>query len=121
MKSIAATLVAAAFVAGPVYAACSYPKGPDRIPDGNTASMDEMLATKKQVDQYNKDMDAYLSCIKLEYDSTIAKDASTLSAEQKAELEKRQVQKHNAAVDELEATAARFNEQVKVYKAKTAK
>lgn len=121
MKSIAAAVVAAAFVAGPVYAACSYPKGPDRIPDGNTATMDEMLAAKKQVDQYNKDMDGYLSCIKLEYDSTVAKDAATLTEDQKGELEKRQVQKHNAAVDELEATAARFNEQVKVYKAKNSK
>lgn len=117
MKFIAAALVATAFVAGPVYAACTYPKSPDNIPDGNTATMDQMLGAKKQVDTYNKEMEGYLSCIKLEHDDSL-KDATP---EQKADLEKRQVQKHNAAIDELEGVAARFNEQVKAFKAKGTK
>ncbi|HNR21549.1 MAG TPA: hypothetical protein PKL49_00850 [Steroidobacteraceae bacterium] len=111
---LAAALVIA-FAGGPVYAACTYPTSPDKIPDGRVASMEEMIAAKKQVEQYNKDMEAYLSCIKLEFDAQSAD--STLTAEQKTELEKRQVQKHNAAIDELEGVAARFNEQVKAYKA----
>lgn len=121
MKFIAAALVATAFLAGPVYAACTYPKSPDKIPDGATATMDQMLGAKKQVDVYNKEMEAYLSCIKLEHDEAIAKDAATMTPEQKSELEKRQVQKHNAAIDELEGVAARFNEQVKAFKAKGGK
>ena len=118
---IAAATLALAVIGGPVYAACTYPTSPDKIPNGATASMEDMLAAKKQVEQYNKDMNAYMSCIKLEYDSQVASNDSTLTAEQKAELEKRQVQKHNAAVDELEAVAGRFNEQVKAYKAANAK
>lgn len=114
--SILSAAVVAAVIGGPAYAACSYPKSPDKLPDGNTATMDEMLTGKQQVQQYNKDMEAYLSCIKLEYDGQLAQDGATLTAEQKAELEKRQVQKHNAAIDELEAVASRFNEQVKTYK-----
>ena len=31
-----------------------------------------------------------------------------------------EVQKHNAAIDQLQSVADRFNEQVKVYKARTA-
>ena len=118
MKSsivIAAFTIAVA--GGPVYAACSYPVAPDKLPDGRVASMDEMLTGKKAVEEYNKQMDAYLSCLKLEYDEQVASSSETLTAEQKAELEKRQVQKHNAAVDELESVANRFNEQVKAYKA----
>lgn len=113
--------LAAAIAGGPVYAACSYPTAPEKLPDGRVASMDEMLTGKKAVEEYNKQMDAYLSCLKLEYDEQVASSSETLTAEQKAELEKRQVQKHNAAVDELESVASRFNEQVKVYKAAHAK
>ncbi|MBX3694387.1 MAG: hypothetical protein KF790_04370 [Steroidobacteraceae bacterium] len=113
--------LATAIAGGPVYAACSYPTAPDKLPDGRVATMDEMLTGKKAVEEYNKQMDAYLSCLKLEYDEQVASSSETLTAEQKAELEKRQVQKHNAAVDELESVASRFNEQVKVYKAAHAK
>jgi len=118
MKSpILAAVLALAFAGGPAYAACTYPTSPDKIPDGRVASMEDMVAAKKQVEQYNKDMEAYLSCIKLEYDTQVSSTDGTLTAEQKTELEKRQVQKHNAAIDELEGVAGRFNEQVKAYKA----
>lgn len=115
--SIAAATLALAVIGGPAYAACTYPTSPDKIPNGATASMEEMVTAKKQVEQYNKEMEAYLSCIKLEHDAQVANTDGTLTAEQKTELEKRQVQKHNAAIDELEGVATRFNEQVKAYKA----
>lgn len=113
--SIIAATLALAVAVGPAYAACTYPKFPDKLPDGTVASKDEMIAGKKLVEQYNSDMNAYLACIKLEYDTQLASDAATLTPEQKAELEKRQTQKHNAAIDELEALAGRFNEQIRAY------
>ena len=79
------------------------------------AAEEDMLAGKRLVEQYNKDMEAYLACIKLEYDARVTKDAATLTPEQKAELDKRQTQKYNAAVDELQAVAERFNEQIRAY------
>ena len=113
--SILAATLALAIAGGPAYAACSYPKAPEKLPDGTVASKDEMLAGKKLVEQYNKDMEAYLACIKLEFDTQLAADAATLTPEQKAELDKRQMQKHYAAIDELEALAGRFNEQIKAF------
>ena len=113
--SILAATLALTIAGGPAYAACSYPKAPEKLPDGTVASKDEMLAGKKLVEQYNKDMEAYLACIKLEFDTQLAADAATLTPEQKAELDKRQMQKHNAAIDELEAVAGRFNEQIKAF------
>ncbi|MFO1510102.1 MAG: hypothetical protein U1F31_10065 [Steroidobacteraceae bacterium] len=113
--SIIAATLALAVAVGPAYAACTYPKSPDKLPDGTVASKDEMIAGKKLVEQYNSEMNAYLACIKLEYDTQLASDAATLTPEQKAELEKRQTQKHNAAIDELEALAGRFNEQIRAY------
>ena len=113
--SILAATLAFAVAVSPAYAACTYPKSPDKLPDGTVASQDEMIAGKKLVEQYNSDMNAYLSCIKLEYDTQVANDATALTPEQKADLDKRQAQKHNAAIDELEALAGRFNEQIRAF------
>ena len=43
-----------------------------------------------------------------------------LKPERKTEMQKVEAQKHNAAVDALQTVADRFNEQVKVFKAKQA-
>ena len=121
MKSFVPILAAALLAAPAARAACSYPQAPDRIPDGNTATKEEMMTAQKAVRKYNDEINAYVSCIKLEHDESIAKDAASLTEEQKKERERVQVQKHNAAIDELESVAARFNEQVKVFKAKAGK
>ena len=103
--------------AGLAQADCTYPRAPDRMPDGTTASLDDMKAAKGQVDKYNKEMEAYLSCIKLEHDDAVAKGAS-LSEDQKKQMALMYAQKNDAAVDELQAVAGRFNEQVRAYKQK---
>ncbi len=99
---------------------CSYPRAPDRMPNGTTATLDEMKVAKTAVEKYNKDMEAYLSCIKLEHDDQVAKQGSAMTEDQKKQLATMHAQKNDAAVDELQAVAARFNEQVRAYKAKPA-
>ncbi|HPF26473.1 MAG: hypothetical protein R3F58_15480 [Steroidobacteraceae bacterium] len=122
MKTVALVLlVAAGLVAQQAYAGCTYPTAPDKIPDGTTATMEEMVASKNQVSQYNKDMEAYLSCLKLEHEGKVAEAGDTITPEQKKELDRMQVQKHNAAIDELEAVASQFNEQLRAYNAKNKK
>ena len=105
-------------LAATAQADCSYPRAPDRIPDGNTASLDDMKAAKTSVEKYNKEMESYLSCIKLEHDGAVAKQGSALSEDQKKQMAMMHAQKNDAAVDELQAVASRFNDQVRAYKAK---
>jgi len=100
-------------------AACDYPVAPGKFPDGTQATLDVMKAAKAQVVKYNNDMEAYLQCIKSEYDSKLASQTSATN-DQKAEMEKVQNQKHNAAVDEVTEVTNRFNEQLRAYKAKNA-
>ena len=100
-------------------AACDYPVAPGKFPDGTQATLDEMKAAKASVVKYNADMEAYLTCIKSEYDAKVASQTDA-TAEQKAEMERVQTQKHNAAVDEVTDVTNRFNEQLRAYKAKTA-
>jgi opacity protein-like surface antigen len=122
MKSLfAAAALAAALTAPAAYADCSYPQAPTNLPDGNTATLKEMLAAMQQVSAYNKEMTAYLSCIKLERDSRVASAGATLTKQQKQELEAIEIQKNNAAVDQLHAVADQFNAQVKIFKARDKK
>ncbi|HTC57902.1 MAG TPA: hypothetical protein VK706_15905 [Candidatus Sulfotelmatobacter sp.] len=115
------TLVLALGAAATAQADCTYPRAPDKIPDGATASKDEMVAAKNDVSRYNNEMNAYLDCIKLEIQA-IPKDAK-MSKDDKAKAEAQEKlldQKNNAAVDELQSVATRFNEQLKIWKAKNA-
>jgi len=98
-------------------AACDYPVAPGKFPDGNQASKDEMLTAKKSVVKYNTDMDAYLTCIRSEFDTKVAA-MDKVTPEQKAEMEKVQTQKQNAALEEVTAVTERFNEQLRAWKAK---
>jgi hypothetical protein len=124
MKVHFAIAVAVVFSAGTAYADCSYPPPPDHLPDGNTATLQEMVEGQKAVKQYDKDINAYVACIQLERNDAVGKIArpgETPTAEQKkamADMERVETQKHNAAIDQLQSVADRFNEQVKVYKAK---
>ena len=98
---------------------CTYPRAPDSIPDGKTASKEQMIAAKNDVSRYNTDMNAYLDCLKQEIDAATPKDPSKLSpADKKKSDEQLKIltQKNNAAVDELQALVGRFNEQLKAYK-----
>ena len=118
MKALFA-ITALAALAGPVYADCTYPPPPAKLPDGNSATMEEMLEGKKAVTQYNKDINAYVACIKLEHETAVTNAGDKLTPQQKADMEKMEVQKNNAAVDQLQTIADRFNEQVRLYKAKS--
>src|ERR1700723_3585755 len=117
------TLVLALGTVAVAQADCTHPRAPDAPPDGNTATKDQMIAAKHYFDRYNGDMNSYLDCLKLEMDAATPKDPKKLTADEKKQSDAQQkvlVQKNNAAVDELQAVVGRFNEQLKLYKAKAA-
>jgi len=115
------TLVLALGAAAHAQAACVYPRAPDAPPDGNTATREQMIAAKHDFDRFNGEMNVYLDCLKLESDTAVPKDPSKLTADEKkqaAEAQKILAQKNNAAVDDLQAVVGRFNEQLKIFKAR---
>jgi hypothetical protein len=121
MKTLlsAAFLLAGALAVHQAQAACNYPVAPGKFPDGNVASRDEIKAAKDQVVKYDADMNAYLVCIRSEYDAKLAAQADVTPA-QKSEMEKMHAQKEDAALAEVQDVVARFNEQLKAWKAKNA-
>jgi hypothetical protein len=121
MKTLSAmlTLAAAAAVASAqVYADCSYPAPPTKVPDGNTATKDEMMAAMKDIKTYDLQVKAYTDCLKLEHDTALAKTDPKISKEQKDEIERIYDKKNDSAIDAEQAVVTRFNEQVKVFNAK---
>ncbi len=111
--TLALTLLAAS---GAAQATCIYPRAPDQVPDGSTATFEEMAAGQKAVQQFNNDIDAYNTCLDLELE-TIEK-SGTYDEDRLAELRAMQAKKNNAAVDEVQALADRFNEQLRIFKAR---
>ncbi len=96
-------------------AACEYPAS-IKVPDGGKATKDEMIAGQQAVKQYMADMDAYLACLDKENAVAAAEGEDPEIAAQREALH---VKRHNAAVEAMEGVAARFNEQVRAYKARS--
>jgi len=99
-------------------AECLYPKAPDNSPNGATATEEEMIEGMKAIKAYNGEVTAYLSCLEMEMNARIEAAGSDASKSQIASIRAIHSKRHNAAVEELEAHAARFNEQVQAYKAR---
>jgi hypothetical protein len=119
MKTLfsAALLLGGALVLPQAHAACNYPIAPGKLPDGSVASREEIKAAKDQVVKYDADMNSYLVCIRSEFEAKVSKDATP---EQRAELERVRTQKEDAALAEVQDVVARFNEQLKAWKARSA-
>ena len=124
IPTLAACLVAVGIAAAAPasYAACNYPKAPGQFPDGATATQPEMVEAQKSVKQFLADMDVYMSCVDTEHPAAPA-GTKLSDEEQKAQdaRERVRVQKHNAAVSDMEAVAERFNVQLHIWKDKNAK
>ena len=73
------------------------------IPDGASASLDQMLEAQSGVRAYMTAMEEYLECI-----NEVIEDADD---ETPPETVNGWIEQHNESVDEMEATAARFNEE----------
>ena len=103
-------------VAGSAHATCIYPRAPERVPDGKTATYDEMVAAQKAVKQFNEDITAYNACLDMEMNALA--QSGPYDEERLNELRAMQAKKNNAAVDEVQAVADQFNEQLRIFKAR---
>ena len=115
-KTIASAALLACLTAASAQATCIYPRAPEHVPDGKTASEEEMVAAHQAVSQFNEDVTAYNACLDMEmmsYEQSGQFDQARL-----LELRAMQAKKNNAAVDEVQALADRFNEQLRIFKAR---
>ena len=96
--------------------ACDYPSRV-LIPNGSTATKDDMLNGQRNVKSYVSEMEVYLECI-VEEEKVAVAAMDDLEPEAEQQREDMINKKYNAAVDEMERLAAQFNAEVQAYKAK---
>jgi hypothetical protein len=96
--------------------ACEYPTRV-LVPNGNTATKEEMVEGQRGVKKYVADMEIYLTCI-IEEEKAARDEMGAMEADLEQEREDLLNRKYNAAVDEMERLAAQFNSEVQAYKAK---
>ena len=115
MKIITRSLITVALVlSAPLALACDYPQRVG-VPDGATATKEEMIEGQRGIKSYLASMDEYLACIEAAEQETVAGlDASDEDTkQQRIEMFNK---KYNAAVEEMNLVAEEFNVQVRTYK-----
>ncbi len=84
---------------------CLLPAPPSRIPDGSSATEQEMVAAMRTLKQYNDDVNEYTKCLEFESKrNRISFDDQSRS--------------RDLALNTLATVAAQFNEQVRRFKAR---
>ena len=110
--ALSATLILASFT---VFA-CDYPQRPF-IPDGATASKEELLAAKDGVQTFLASVDEYLQCVELEEQAALA-SMDEPTPEEQVERDKSLNRKFDAANEEKAMVGEQFNQQVRAYNGK---
>ncbi|MDG1462644.1 MAG: hypothetical protein P8R04_03665 [Gammaproteobacteria bacterium] len=86
---------------------CDFPASLE-VPDGNTASEAELVASQAAIKQYMASAEEYVACLDAE--------AEAIGPEITEDQVRIRDMKHDAAVDEMEKLAAEFNAQVRAFK-----
>ena len=103
--TLCAALAAAILTSLTAFADCTLPPPPSKIPNGSTASEQDMIAAMNTLKEYNGDVTVYLKC--LDYEVKQNRMAANVRDS-----------KNNSAVAELQSIADKFNQQVRAFKSK---
>jgi methionine synthase II (cobalamin-independent) len=115
MKLMKSTLLALALGSPAAFAGdCSAPESP-QLPDGATATMDDMLAGQQAVKAFQAANLEYMQCLE---PALADAEAALKDGDDSAKETYQQIQEtYNAAVSAEEAVAGQFNTEIREYKA----
>jgi hypothetical protein len=89
-----------------VHADCRQPVPPTKVPDAAVATEQEMVEAMRTLNRYNADVVNYTKCLMFEMrEKRLSPDVRAV--------------KHNLATDMYQSTAQKFNEQVRLFKARS--
>ncbi len=108
-KYLLAAILLAPLLTPVAFAECSKEAAPT-IPDGASASEEELVAGQQAVKSYLASSNAFLECLDAE--------GVAAGAEELPEFKDARLATYNAAVDEMTAVADQFNAAVKAFKAR---
>ena len=105
MKALLPLSIVATLMAAPAFAGCVAPLNDIRIPNGNKATMDEIVAANYALQENTTEVEAYAHCLK---------------AEQQAKIASEYVNRLKVENDKLQNLADRYNEEVRNFRARQA-
>ncbi|HET6629463.1 MAG TPA: hypothetical protein VFG91_06790 [Woeseiaceae bacterium] len=94
--------------------ACEYPDSP-AVPNGSSASKEEMIAGQKEVNAYIKELETYQQCLVDEEEDARAELGEEIEPDVLKQREEVLTKKYNAAHDEMLKAAAAFNAELKEF------
>jgi hypothetical protein len=97
-------------------ASCVPPEAPRSVPDGLTASYEDMVEAHRVVRAFAADALDFTSCLEAELEDLVADQR--LGEDTKNDLRLLYARRNDAAIDEAEFVAERFNEQLRIFKAR---
>jgi hypothetical protein len=97
-------------------ASCIAPEPPRTIPDGSTATYEDMADAHRMVRAFNDDVRSFTLCLELELKDLVADQR--LEEDMKNDLRTLYARRNDAAIDQVEFVAERFNEQLRIFKAR---
>ena len=120
MKALLPALLLAAVAATIAHADCTPPNLDVKIPDGNTATKEDLLAAKKAIQDNDTAFQMYAQCLKNAQDAEIAAGGADMKDEDKTKIATRYTNRQNEQADKLQKLADRLNVEIRNYKAKHA-
>jgi hypothetical protein len=111
-KSEMLTMARAAFVN------CGAPAAPTALPDGKTATREQMVEAHATVKSFDQATTIYNQCLDRTAYQVSVQYKSVATREETDSLNSLQTQLHNDAIDRDKALADRFNAQLRIYKAR---
>jgi hypothetical protein len=118
MKFLLPLSLLTALLTAPAFANCTAPSNEVKVPDGTSASKDEMIAAQRAVKDYNAAVKDYIDCINKEMDAKIAMGGDKMTDADRQKISGEYVSMQNAAVDRVQKVADRFNVELRAWKAK---
>ena len=112
--SILAISILGVFAIAPAFADCTAPDNNVVIPNGTTATKDEMLAAQKALKAYNDAVKDFGTCLQQEVDAKIAAGGN------KDKLNAAYAKRNDSEVDKVQALADRWKVELAAFKAKPA-
>jgi len=99
-------------LANTTFAACDRPEAPT-LPDGKSASKEQMIEGQQAVKAFMGSNEAYLECL-----TKVAQDAVETDSEEQKQA---RLAEYNASVEAMQTVASGFNQAIKDYKQANAK
>jgi len=117
MKSFSIALLVAALGSASAFAQdCVVPDAPT-LPDGATASMEQMLAGQQAVKGYQTANSEYRSCLDPQLSAAVVKATAEEASDADKAAAKALEDAYNQSVSREEAVAGQFNTEIRAYKA----